>query len=86
MKRYRTVAQLAEAMKRDEIPANVVSPGAVAAALGITRQSVHDRLKHNSLDAWCAEGVILIDARSLKAAVKKKRGIPGSQGKLNVTV
>lgn len=29
-----------------------------------------------------AEGVVLIDARNLKAAVLQKRGIPASQGEL----
>lgn len=86
MKKFKTIGHLVKAMKDGEIPENVVSPGAAARALGVTRQAINDRL-HNteSLEAWSAESVILISGRSLAAAVKKKRGIPAGQGELNVT-
>ena len=73
MKTYKTVSELAEAMKSDEIPANVVSPGAAAAMLGVTRQAINDRL-HNgdSLEAWSAEGIVLISVRSIRLARRKK--------------
>lgn len=85
MKRFRTVAAMMRAVQDGEIPANVVSPGAAGAALGISRSAVHQRLNCGSLRAWYAEGVILIDARHLKAAVLQKRGIPSTQGELNVS-
>jgi len=86
MKKFKTIGALVRAMKDGEIPEDVVSPGAAASAIGVTRQAIYDRL-HNteSLEGWAAEGVILISARSVKAAVKKKRGIPEGQGELNVT-
>lgn len=85
MKRYRTLAAMVRAVQDGDIPANVVSPGAAARALGVTRQAVHSRLNNGTLRAWCAEGVILIDARELRAAVLQKRGIPATQGELNVS-
>lgn len=85
MKRYRTVAAMVRAIQDGQIPSNVVSPGAAAAALGITRQAVHSRLNNGTLRAWAAEGVVLIDARHLKAAVLQKRGISETQGELNVS-
>jgi hypothetical protein len=85
MEKFGTLKELVEAMKREEIPSDVVSPGAAADVLGITRSSVHSRLLRGSLRAWSAEGVILIDTKSLLAAVKEKRGVPEGQGELNVT-
>jgi hypothetical protein len=85
MKRYRTLAAMMRAMQDGEIPANVVSPGGAANALGITRQAVHSRINNGTLRAWGAEGYILIDARELRAAVLRKRGIPATQGELNVS-
>jgi hypothetical protein len=81
VKTYKTVAKLVEAMKSDEIPEGVVSPGAAAAMLGVTRQAINDRL-HNSesLEAWGAEGVILISVKSIKLAQKKKRHISDNKG------
>jgi len=80
MKTYKTVAELVEAMKSDEIPADVVSPGAAAAMLGVTRQAINDRI-HNgkSLEAWGAEGTVLISVRSIKLALEKKL-TSGNQG------
>ena len=73
MKTYKTIGQLVEAMKSDEIPAKVVSPGGAAAILGVTRQAINDRI-HNgdSLEAWSAEGVVLISLRSNRLARRKK--------------
>jgi hypothetical protein len=82
MKTYKTVAKLVEAMKSDEIPEDVVSPGAAAAMLGVTRQAINDRLHYSeSLEAWSAEGVILISVRSIKAALKKKQEESSNKGK-----
>lgn len=65
---------MVEAMKSDEIPSDVVSPGAAAAMLGVTRQAINDRLHNgNSLEAWSAEGTVLISVKSIKMALKKKR-------------
>jgi hypothetical protein len=74
VKTYKTLCELVEAMKSDEIPSDVVSPGGAAGMLGVTRQAINDRLHNgNSLEAWSAEGVILISSRSIKLARKKKR-------------
>ena len=74
MKTYKTLAKLVEAMKSDEVPEDVISPGRAATMLGVSRQAIHDRLRNNeSLEAWGAEGVILISVRSIKAALKKKQ-------------
>lgn len=86
MKKYATLDLLVEDLKSGVIPSGVVSPGGAASALGITRQAVHQRLHSGSLQGWAAEGVILIDVDSLTEAVKKKRGIPESQGELNVSI
>lgn len=82
MHKYRTVSEMVEAMKRDEIPAHVVSPGAAAAALGITRQSLHGLLKRDSLPAWGAEGMILVDADAVQARCRDKAGVSPGQGAL----
>lgn len=84
MKKYRRLSALVEAIQKGEIPNDVVSPGAAARSLGITRQGVHNRLKCGTLEAWSAEGVILISEKSIKQAVKKKRGISDKQGELDV--
>ena len=84
MKKYRSMTAMAAALRSGEIPAEVVSPGGAAAALGVTRQTIHDRCKTGSLECWKAEGYVLISARSLKREVRKKRGIPEGQGELHV--
>lgn len=81
MKTYKTISEMVEAMKSDEIPADVVSPGAAAAMLGVTRQAINDRLHNgNSLEAWGAEGTILISVKSIKLALKKKQRASDKQG------
>lgn len=82
MKRFKSLNAMVEAIKRDEIPKNVVSPGAACAVLGISRQSMHDLCKRGTIPAWCAERVILIDANAVQAYSKKKRGVPDTQGEL----
>jgi len=80
VKTYKTVAELAEALQSGEISVDVLSPGGAAAMLGVTRQAINDRLHHgNSLEAWGAEGVILISVESIKLALEKKR-TSGSKG------
>lgn len=73
-------------MKSGVIPADVISPGAAAAILGVTRAAISNRLHGgDSLEAWKSEGVILISTRSVKAVQRKKLNIPESQGELNVS-
>jgi len=84
MKKYRRLSAMVEAIQKGEIPKDVVSPGYVAKALGITRQGVHKRLKCGTIEAWSAEGVILVSMKSVKEAQKKKQGIPEEQGELDV--
>ncbi len=75
MKTYKTVSELVEAMKSGEIPSEVVSPGGAAGMMGVTRQAINDRLhKGKSLEAWGAEGYILISVESINLAIKKKKG------------
>ncbi len=85
MKRFRTVADLIEAIKRGELPRNVISPGAAAAVLGITRQGVRDLCVRDVLPAWYSERVILIDGDAVQARALKSRGVPDSQGDLYAT-
>lgn len=83
MKKYKTLELLVEDIKANKIPANVVSPGAAASMLNVSRQAIQDRLyKSQTLEAWSAEGVILISVDSIKEAYKKKNNIPESQGVL----
>ena len=84
MKRFRTLDEMVEAIKRNELPEHIVSPGAVSAALGITRQSVHELCKRGTIPAWYAERVILIDGDAANAYMRKKLGIP-EQGDLYAT-
>lgn len=81
MKTYKTVSELVEAMQSGEIPVDVVSPGGAAQMLGVTRQAINDRLHNsNSLEAWGAEGYILISVESIKLALDKKKRTSGNQG------
>lgn len=82
MHKYKKFEQLLSAIQSGEIPTNCVSPGGAAGMLGITRQSVHERMKTGSLESWTSEGYILISVRSIKAVLKKKQGIPETQGEL----
>jgi len=85
MQRFKTVDEMVEAIKRDELPKHVLSPGAAAAALNITRQSLHELCKRGSLPCWQAERVILIDGDAVQARALKMRGVPESQGDLYAT-
>jgi len=85
MKKFRTVRAICHAIESGEIPAECVSPGGAARLLGVTRQTVHDRIhKTESLEAWMVEdgSIILISERSIKLAQKKQRGIPDTQAEL----
>lgn len=82
IKEFKSIREMVEAIKRGEVPSDVVSPGAAAAALGVTRHAIYQRIKWKSLDAYMADGTILIDAKMLRKAVKEKRNIPESQGEL----
>ena len=79
MTRYKRIGDMVAAMKAGVIPVNVVSPGAAASALGITRQALHQRLRLGTLRAWSSEGVVLVDGNDLRRAVKEKQGIPPGQ-------
>jgi hypothetical protein len=85
MKHFKKLDDLVEAIKRDEIPAHVVSPGAACAVLGISRQTLHDLLKRDKLPSWGAERVILVDAEAVQARALKMRGVPEGQGDLYET-
>src|SRR3972149_12223499 len=82
MKHFKTINSMVQAIKRDELPKHVISPGAAAAALGITRQSVHELCKRGPLPAWYAERVILIDADAVQARALRARGVAETQGDL----
>lgn len=82
MKRFRTINSMVAAIRRDELPKNLISPGAAAAALGITRQSVHELCHRGKLPSWYAERVILIDANAVQARALKARGVSETQGDL----
>ena len=84
MKHFKTLDDMVQAIKRDELPKHVISPGAAAAALGITRQSVHDLCKRGTLPCWYAERVILIDGNAVKRRARDSRGISETQGELHV--
>lgn len=85
MKVYKTLDDMVEAIKRDELPEHIISPGAAAAALGVTRQTVHDFCKRGTLPCWRAERVILIDGDAVQARCLKARGVPEGQGDLYAT-
>ena len=73
MKVYKTVAKLADAIASGEVPSEVVSPGYAAALLGVTRQAINDRIhRSRSLEAWGAEGTVLISMRSIQKALQKR--------------
>jgi hypothetical protein len=84
-KRFRTVGQLAAALASGEIPPHVVSTGSAATALDCSRQAVHDQINRGTLRAWIAEGVVLVDHHAVRAKARARRGIPETQGELNVT-
>lgn len=73
MVKFDTVAKMVEAMKRDEIPVYVSSPGPCSAALGITRQSLHALLHRGTLPAWSAPGIILVDFKAVELRVENKK-------------
>ncbi len=74
MKTFKTVAELAAAIASGDIPVKVVSPGYAAALLGVTRQAINDRMhRSKSLEAWGAEGTVLISMRSIEKALQKKK-------------
>jgi hypothetical protein len=80
---YKTISKMAEALKSGEIPVDVVSPGVAAQMLGVTRQAINDRLYHGkSLEAWSAEGYILISVKSIKMAQKKQRHVQNNEGEI----
>lgn len=75
MKSYKSLGELANAIASGEIPSDVVSPGHAAALLGVTRQAINDRIhRSKSLEAWGAEGTVLICMRSIEEALLKKEG------------
>lgn len=85
MKHFKTLDDMVEAIKRNELPEHIISPGAACEVLGITRQTVHDLCKRDKLPCWTAERVILIDGEAVQARALKMRGVPESQGDLYAT-
>lgn len=85
MKTFKTLDQMIEAIKNDELPKHIISPGAAAAALGVSRQAIHERCKCGSLPCWYAERVILIDAKAVQKLAKERQGIHESQGEMYAT-
>ena len=85
LKEYTKLSDMVEAIKTGEIPADVVSPGSAAQLMGITRQAINERMYHTqSLDVWKADGIVLVGIESIKRALKKKSGIPDTQGELPI--
>lgn len=83
MEKIKSLKLMVEMLKDGRIPSEVVSPSYAAAALGISRSALSQRLMWaKSLRAWKADGVILIDEKSLKEAVREKRNISKDQGEL----
>lgn len=70
MKIYANLGELIEAIKRDELPARLVSAGGAASTLGVTRNAVYDMCRRGSLPCWRAERVILIDADAVEGRVR----------------
>lgn len=85
MKHFKTLDEMVEAIKRDELPQHIISPGAACAVLGISRQTVHDLCKRGKLPCWTAERVVLIDGEAVQARALKMRGVPEGQGDLYET-
>jgi hypothetical protein len=85
MKNYKSIAALVNDIKKGKIPAQVVSPGQAAAVLGVSRQAIWNRTNiTNTLEAWGADGIVLISEASLRIARTKQLNIPEGQGELNV--
>lgn len=74
MKTYKTLAALIADIEAGKIPSALMSPGGAAGELGVTRQAINDRI-HNTktLDAWGAEGYVLISVESVERAKAKKK-------------
>lgn len=85
MKVYKTLDEMVEAIKRNELPQHIVSPGAAAAALDVTRQTIHDFCRRGTLPCWRAERVILIDGGAVQARCLKSRGVPEGQWDMYAT-
>jgi len=85
MKHYKRLDELVEAIKRDELPRHIISPGEACAVLGISRQTVHDLCKRDKLPCWSAERVVLIDGDAVQARALRMRGVPETQGDLYAT-
>jgi hypothetical protein len=85
MKRFKNLDEMVKAIKRDELPKHIVSPGDACAVLGISRQAMHELCKRGTIPAWYAERVILIDADAVQAYSLKKRGVPDGQRDLYAT-
>ncbi len=70
--RYDSISELAQAIRAGKVPTRVVSPALAAAAFGISRQAVWQRIQKGKLRAWGAEGTILIDVDQLPPIDKGK--------------
>ena len=76
IKRYKTVANLADDMKAGKLHREWISPGAAAALARCTRQAIHNRINRGTLD--CIKtidgSVVLVDGRQL---VKRQKELAG---------
>lgn len=81
---YASLAELVEALKNDQIPTSVVSPGSAAHLLGTSRQLINYYMKTGALDVWKAEGNVLISIDSIRAMQKRRLDIPESQQELPI--
>lgn len=84
MKKFKTLKAMVSAIEAGEIPKDVISPGAAAAALGITRSSMHGLLKRGSVRSWWAEGYILVSTHDVKERQRQKLGIAEGQRELDI--
>jgi hypothetical protein len=76
MQIYANLDDLVEAIKRDELPSRLLSPGGAAAVLGVTRNAVYELCRRGVLPSWRAERFIFVDAVAVEdraAAVARAR-------------
>ena len=49
---YRSMREFLRAVKRGEVPEDLVSPGWVASEVGVSRQAVHQMIGRGGLESW----------------------------------
>lgn len=53
---FQSLGAFVKACKKGDVPEDLVSPGYVAQAAGVTRQSVHQAIGDGRVDAWKIKG------------------------------